>query len=193
MLGCVQCNGYFGLEGFGLGDDGDGDSNVPLPISIDASGQQLPVTIPSTSNTSTCGFLDDGSYSCNVVQPGQVTPGATALPSFGASSTTPTTTNQSTISTSGGGAGVNWNAIAASFTNTFGAIAKSMAGANPTYQSCNAAGQCTTIYSSGSSASGTTAASLLSSASIAGISLPMLLIGGVALVALMAMMEGGKR
>jgi hypothetical protein len=99
---------------------------------------------------------------------------------------TPTTTN----STSSVANSINWNAILQTWTNAGAAIAKTAAGANPTYQSYNPlTGATTTVFGDS-----TTAASLISSLAtptLGGLSLgTLLLLGGGALLIFGMMPKG---
>src|SRR5271154_3793470 len=97
-LGCTACNGYFGLAGFGLGDDGtdsaDFSMTTPAPISTS-------IVVPYTPPPDTGYTYTD---------PATEIVGGVTVPTINPINLT---SNQSTVNSSGGGSGVNWNNIAA--------------------------------------------------------------------------------
>lgn len=167
-LGC-DCGGTCGGKvGLGLGDLSDAFSFVdsipstdPLPSSSFAiTPSQAPAISPIGS-----GGYNGGNYLTDI---------ASLLPS--------------TPNTSGGGvsSSINWNSILQTWTQAGAAIAKSAAGANPTYQSYNPlTGATTTVFGDSTTASGLI--SSLATPSFGGLSLGTLLLIGGGILLIMGM------
>ena len=120
-LGCAACNGYFGLAGCGLGDDGGVPVDFVGPL---APGEYYDPTL---------GYEYPTSYP--------------SVPSPSTTPSTPTVTSNPSSSSST----INWNSILSAWTNAGTSIAKAAAGANPTFQSISPNGAMTTIFGNPSS------------------------------------------
>jgi hypothetical protein len=185
-LGCTGCGDkceQVNWNGMGsLGDDVTdllSSSIDPTISNFDAALTTFDTSLPALPNLSSWVTVNNPATSTFNMSGNENLTGNPSSPA--------TTTN---TSGSGVASSINWNSILQTWTNAGAAIAKTAAGANPTYQSYNPlTGATTTVFGDS-----TTAASLISSLAtptIGGLSLgTLLLLGGGALL-VMGMMPKG--